>query len=89
MFLYLQNMSQARVLEWVVISFSRGIVLTQGLDPGLPHCKIFYHCVTWEALPHRAKFWTCLCGIVKWNFLDVAVKKNLELSKKIYLVTKI
>ena len=26
---------QARVLEWVAISFSRGIFLTQGLNPGL------------------------------------------------------
>ena len=26
---------QARILEWVVISFSRGIFLTQGLNPCL------------------------------------------------------
>ena len=30
---------QARVLEWVAISFSRGIFPTQGLNPGLPHCR--------------------------------------------------
>ena len=29
---------QARILEWVAISFSRGIFPTQGLNPGLPHC---------------------------------------------------
>ena len=29
---------QARILEWVAISFSR-IFLTQGLNPGLPHCR--------------------------------------------------
>ena len=35
---------QARILEWVVISFSRGIFLTQGLNPGLQHCRqILYH----------------------------------------------
>ena len=35
---------QARVLEWVVISFSRGIFPTQGLDLGLPQCsQILYH----------------------------------------------
>ena len=34
----------ARVLEWVVIPFSRGIFPTQGLDLGLPHCRrILYH----------------------------------------------
>ena len=30
---------QARVLEWVDISFSRGIFLTQGSNPGLPHFR--------------------------------------------------
>ena len=30
---------QARVLEWVAISFTRGIFPTQGLNLGLPHCK--------------------------------------------------
>ena len=29
---------QARILEWVAISFSRGIFPTQRLNPGLPHC---------------------------------------------------
>ena len=27
---------QARILEWVAISFRRGIFLTQGLNPGPP-----------------------------------------------------
>ena len=30
---------QARILEWVAISFSRGIFLTQGSNPGLPRCR--------------------------------------------------
>ena len=30
---------QARVLERVAISFSRGIFPTQGSNPGLPHCR--------------------------------------------------
>ena len=35
---------QARILEWVAIPFSRGIFLTQGLNPGLLHCRwILYH----------------------------------------------
>ena len=35
---------QARILEWVAISFSRGIFPTQGSNPGLPHCRqIIYH----------------------------------------------
>ena len=35
---------QARTLEWVGISLLQGIFPTQGLDPGLPHCRRFlYH----------------------------------------------
>ena len=30
---------QARVLQWVAIFFSRGVFLTQGSNPGLPHCR--------------------------------------------------
>ena len=30
---------QARTVEWAAISFSRGIFLTQGLNPGLLHCR--------------------------------------------------
>ena len=29
---------QTRILEWVSIPFSRGILPTQGLNLGLPHC---------------------------------------------------
>ena len=35
---------QARVLEWVAISFSRGIFSTQGWNLGLPPCRqTLYH----------------------------------------------
>ena len=30
---------QARVLEWVAISFSKGIFLIQGWNSGLPNCR--------------------------------------------------
>ena len=30
---------QARVPEWVAFSFSKGIFLTQGLNPGLLYCR--------------------------------------------------
>ena len=34
---------QARILEWVAISFSRGIFPTQGLNPGLLHYRQILH----------------------------------------------
>ena len=47
---------QARILEWVVISYSRGIFLTQGLSACLLHCRrILYHRATWED-PHEDKW---------------------------------
>ena len=30
---------QARILEWVAFSFSRGSSPTQGLNPGFPHYR--------------------------------------------------
>ena len=37
---------QARVMQWVAISFSRGILPTQGTNPGLPHCRQrLYHLI--------------------------------------------
>ena len=43
---------QARILEWVAISFSRGFFPTQGLNSRLPHllhCKqILFHWPTWK-----------------------------------------
>ena len=51
---------QARILEWVAIRFSRGIFLTEGLNLGLLHCKyILYH------LSHSGKPITlCTCSHV-------------------------
>ena len=35
---------QAKILEWAAFPFSRGSFPTQGLNPGLPHCRrILYH----------------------------------------------
>ena len=40
---------QARLLEWVAFLFSRGILPTQGSNPGLLHCRqILYHWTTGE-----------------------------------------
>ena len=36
---FVHGILQARIREWVAISFSRGIFPTQGSNPGLPHCQ--------------------------------------------------
>ena len=37
---------QARILELVAIPFSRGSSLTQGLNPGLLHCRQILYCLS-------------------------------------------
>ena len=56
------GMLQARVLEWVAMSSSRGSFLTQRLNPGLLHCRqILYHLSHWPGgkLPSEG-----LCSIL-------------------------
>ena len=41
---YVHGILLARILEWVAMASSRGIFPTQGLNPGLLHCRqILYH----------------------------------------------
>ena len=42
----LHGVLQARILEWAVIPFSRGSSLTQGLNPGLLHCRQILYCLS-------------------------------------------
>ena len=42
---------QARILEWVAFPFSRGIFPTQGLNPGLPHCRQILYQLSHQGSP--------------------------------------
>ena len=42
---------QARTLDWVAIPFSRGSFWTQGLNPGLPHCKRILYRLSHQGSP--------------------------------------
>ena len=42
---------QARILEWVVVPFSRGIFPTQGLNPGLQHCRQILYQLSHQGSP--------------------------------------
>ena len=42
---------QARVLQWVAISYSRGIFPTQGLTPSLPYCRQILCCLSHQEAP--------------------------------------
>ena len=58
---------QARVLEWIAISFARGILPTQGLNPGLLHCR--------QMLYHLSQM---LNSIYKINIFKNTVEKTME-----------
>ena len=38
---------QARILEWVACSLLHGIFPTQGVNPGLPHCRWIFFFTVW------------------------------------------
>ena len=51
------GISQARILEWVAISFFQGIFPTQGSNPSLLHCRqILYF------LSHHGSLLHCECS---------------------------
>ena len=43
--------SLARILEWIAISSCRGILLTQGSNPGLPHCRRVLYQLSYQGRP--------------------------------------
>ena len=50
---FIHGILQARILEWVAISLPQEIFLTQGLNPGLPHCRqTLYHLSHQGSLSH-------------------------------------
>ena len=52
---------QAKILEWVAILFSKGIFPTQGLKPGLLHCRqILYH------LSHQGSSLLLVLELIAW-----------------------
>ena len=66
---------QARILEWVAISFSRGIFPGQGLNPSLLYCgQILYH------LSHL----TCFFFYIKLEkgYVFVNIYKYKHIDKK-------
>ena len=48
---------QARVLEWIAISFSRGIFPTQGSNPSLPHCRQMFYGLSHQGSPSVHDYW--------------------------------
>ena len=61
---------QARVLEWVAISFCRGILPTQGSNPGLSRCRQILYRLSHQGIPSFqvvlvVKNWPANAGDIK------------------------
>ena len=65
---------QTRILEWVAIPFSRGIFSTQGLNPGLQHCRLTLHYLSHQGSPG------CLIKTVKYKVQEVLFKHSFSQS---------
>ena len=62
---------QARILEWVAISYSRGIFPTQGSNPDLVHWRQILYQKSYEGNP------VILIGsVIFWNEISFYKKKN-------------
>ena len=88
------GISQARILEWVAISYSRGIFSTQGLNPHLLHCRhLLYH---WSTPPANAGGMGSIPGSGrirkipwrrKWQLTSVFVPGKSHGQRSINLIT--
>ena len=54
---------QARILEWVAIPFSRRIFPTQGLNPGLLHCRQILYCLSYQGSPNITQLVIIMLGL--------------------------
>ena len=77
---------QARILEWVAITFARGIFLTQASKLGLPHCRqiLYYLRHQGIATPSREEE---PGGLQSWSPKESGTTERLILSREeVYLV---
>ena len=51
----LRGIFQARVLEWVTISFSRGSWMSQESNPDFPHCRQMLYHLSYQGSPLMAQ----------------------------------
>ena len=61
---------QARLLEWVAMPFSGGIFPTQGLNPGLPHCRRILYRLSHPGSP------SFVCVGIDYSEKDIDIYSN-------------
>ena len=80
---------QARILEWVAFPFSRGIVPTQGWNPGLPLCRRILYQLSHQGSPCEVN--GCLNALFKkiLIYLFLTVLGLLPLSVFLWLLWQV
>ena len=77
------GISQAKILDWVAIFFSRVSSQTQGSNPNLLHCRhILYHWASREVYLSADKQ-LMDCSLSTWQLVDGG-KKNTQPSWKLW-----
>ena len=61
---------QARILKWAAMPSSKGIFLTQGLNPGLPHCRQILYQLSYQRSPYSSYIWQRKIA-TGWTFMKI------------------
>ena len=81
------GISQVRILEWFAISISRGSCPTQGLYPGLLHCRQILYQLSYQGSkgPLNTSFKSSFKHSSRVIFLDYGSDNNIVLKLSIPL----
>ena len=75
------GISQARILEWAAISFSRGSSRPRESNPGLLHCRwILYH-LSHQGSPVPLKAALCLSSLLGFNPVQLELEESRRRPK--------
>ena len=82
---------QARVLEWITISFSRGFFPTQEQNPGLPHCRQMLYRLSHQGSPACQTFTEVQLNysVVLFLMYSKVIKSCIYMFIQIYIFLRI
>ena len=74
---------QARILEWGCHFLLQEIFLTQGLNPGLPHCRQTLYCLSHQGSPISKKHWPISLPLTDVPVMLIGTMQNIQKSTNI------
>ena len=84
---FIRGVFQARIQEWVAISFFRGIFLTQGLNPDLSHCKqtLIFEAIREALLKEINPEYSLEALMLKLQYFGHLMRRAISLKKTLIL----